>query len=104
MVLRDRFPHRRSMSESDAQAFEDIEARQPKTFEISKVTAIMLLVGLACLPITFAAQSYLSVSTMLLLFIFCFYIIPIYMMAAAQLLVLVIGDETGHKQFRACSA
>lgn len=92
------------MSESDAEAYEDLEACQPRTSEISKVTAILLLIGLACLPISFTVQSYLSVSNMLLLFIFCFYIIPLYMMAAAQLLVFAIGDETGHKQFRACSA
>lgn len=92
------------MSENDVQAYEDLEARQLKSSAISKVTAILLLIGLACFPISFTVQSYLSVSNMLLLFIFCFYIIPIYMMAAAQLLVLVIGDETGHKQFRACSA
>lgn len=92
------------MSGSDAQAYEDLEARQPKITEISKITAIVLLIGLACLPVSLTVQSYLSVSNMLLLFIFCIYIIPIYMMAAAQLLVLAIGDETGHKQFRACSA
>lgn len=92
------------MSESDAEAYEDLEDRQPRTSEISKITAILLLIGLACLLVSFTVQSYLSVSNMLLLFIFCFYIIPLYMMAAAQLLVFAIGDETGHKQFRACSA
>lgn len=92
------------MFESDTRAQVDLEAHQPRTSEMSKVAAVLLLVGLACLAISFTVQDYLSASNMLLLFIFCVYIIPVYMMAAAQLLLLVIGDETGHMKFRACSA
>lgn len=92
------------MVESDPQDQEDLEARQPKVSEKSRVIVILLLIGLVFSPIPFTIQSYLSVSNMLLLFIFCFYIIPIYMIAAAHLLVLVIGDEARHKEFRAASA
>lgn len=104
MSLRHRFPQSRSKVESDAQAQEDLEARQPKVSEKSMVIAILLLIGLVCFPISLIFQSYLSVSNMFLLFLFCFYLIPVYMVAAAHLLVLVIGDEARHKEFRACSA
>lgn len=90
--------------ERATQAQHDLETRHSGVSELSKVAAILLLIGLACFPISFAVQSYLSVSNTLLLFIFCFYMVPVYMLAAAQLLVLVIGDETKHLEFRACSA
>lgn len=104
MTLRHRFPGSRSKVESDTQAQEDLEIRKPKVSEKSRVIAILLLIGLICFLISLTFQSYLSVSNMFLLFIFCLYLIPVYMVAAAHLLVLVIGDETRHKQFRACSA
>lgn len=104
MSLRHRFSRSRSKVESDLQAQEDLKARQPKVSEKSRVIAILLLIGLVCFPISLTVQSYLSVSNMFLLFFFCFYLIPVYMVAAAHLLVLVIGDETRHKEFRACSA
>lgn len=71
---------------------------------MSKVAAILLLVGLACVPISFTVQDYLSASNLLLLLVLCVYIIPVYMLAAAQLLILVIGDEKEHMKFRAYSA
>lgn len=104
MSPRHRFPRRRSRVGSDPQAQEDLEARQPKVSEKSRVLVILLLIGLVCFPISLSVQSYLSVSNMFLLFIFCVYLIPVYMVAAAHLLILVIGDETRHKEFRACSA
>lgn len=102
MGLRNRFPQRSSSLESEAK--EDFETPEPRPSEISKVTAILLFIGLVCLPFSFTVQSYLSVSNTVLLFIFSLYIIPVYMMAAAQLLVLVIGDEKVHLKSRACSA
>lgn len=84
-------------------AEEDRETHHSEVLEVSKVTAILLLIGLPCFPITFAVLSYLSVSNTLLLFIFSFYVVPLHMVAAARLLVLAIGDEARHKEFRAGS-
>lgn len=104
MGLRHRFPRRCSTCVKCATlAEEDGETRHSEVWELSKVTVILLLIGLPCFPIAFALQSYLSVSNTFLLFIFSFYVVPIYMVAAVKLLVLVIGDEARHKAFRACS-
>lgn len=92
------------MFESNTQADEDPEAGQPEVSEMSKVMAILLVIGLVCFPISFTVQSYLSVSNTLLLFIFCFYMVPVYMLAAAQLFVVIIGDETRHMKLRFYSA
>lgn len=104
MGLRNRFAQRCSSLEHEPETEEDFETHEPRPSEISKVTAILLFIGLVCLPFSFTVQSYLSVSNTVLLFIFSLYIIPVYMMAAANLLILVIGDERGHLKFRACSA
>lgn len=102
MGLRNRFPQRSASLEPEAK--EDFQTHEPRPSEISKVTAILLFIGLVCLSFSLTVQSYLSVSNMVLLLIFCVYIIPVYMMAAAQLLIVVIGDEKVHLKTRACSA